>query len=134
MKIRTITIDDYPTLILFWKENYFVSDMDSIDRFKVFLEKNPDLSILAEENGKIIGTALGSFDGRRGYLQKLVVQKSQRKHGVGQQLVHNICEKLQKLGVLYLPIAVEKHLVHFYQNCGFHTTTQTSMNIEFKAI
>lgn len=59
MRIRTITIRDYNNLIPFWKNNYFVNKMDSHDRFELFLEKNPNLSYLAEENGEIIATALG---------------------------------------------------------------------------
>lgn len=72
MLIRTITIDDYEKLFPFWKNNYFVSEMDNKEHFVLFLEKNPNLSVLAEENGNIVGTALGSYDGRRGYLQKVV--------------------------------------------------------------
>ena len=132
MTIREITIDDYDNLVLFWKENYFVSEMDSKDRFKLFFDKNPNLSILAEEQGKIVGTALGSFDGRRGYLQKLVVDKPYRKQGLGRQLVEQIIKKLRELGATYIPLAVEEDLVNFYEKCGFKKTTQVPMNIEIK--
>jgi ribosomal protein S18 acetylase RimI-like enzyme len=132
MTFRDIVLDDYENLISFWKENYFVGDMDGKERFQLFLEKNPNLSILAEEQGKIIGTALGSFDGRRGYLQKLTVDKTHRKQGLGQQLVEKIIEKLTDLGVTYIPIAVEEDLVHFYETCGFKKTTQVPMNMEIK--
>jgi len=69
MTFRIITIEDYKKLVPFWQENYFVNEMDNRERFQLFLDKNPDLSILAEEDGKIVGTALGSFDGRRGILE-----------------------------------------------------------------
>ena len=68
MKIREITIGDYKELIKFWKENYFVNELDDLKPFKLYLKKNPNISILAEEDGEIIGSALGSFDGRRGYV------------------------------------------------------------------
>jgi len=132
MNVREITIHDYERLITFWKENYFINDMDSKNRFIDFLEKNPGLSLLGEENGEILGTALGSFDGRRGYIQKVVVAKTYRKHGLGQQLVKQVIKKLQTLGVTYIPIAVEKEYAHFYQECGFKTTTQVPMNMEIK--
>ena len=51
MNLRTIVIDDYQKLVPFWKKNYFVNEMDSFKRLKLFLEKNPDLSVLIEENG-----------------------------------------------------------------------------------
>jgi ribosomal protein S18 acetylase RimI-like enzyme len=130
MNIREITIADYEILIPFWKENYFVNEMDSKDRFARFLEKNQHLSVLAEENGVIHGTALGSFDGRRGYLQKVVVGKEYRKKGIGLQLVKKVIEKLKLIGATYVPISVEEENIHFYQNCGFKKTKQVPMNIE----
>lgn len=132
MNFREIAIGDYEKLVPFWKANYFVNEMDSRDRLQLFLEKNPNLSILAQENNAIIGTALGSFDGRRGYLQKLVVNKTCRRQGLGQELVKRVIEKLKALGATYIPISVKEDHVHFYKNCGFKTTTQNPMNIEIK--
>src|ERR1035437_3883051 len=108
MHLRTIAISDYEKLISFWKENYFVTDMDSLERFKLFLDKNPQLSVLMEENGEIIGTALGSFDGRRGYLQKVVTAKDLREKGIGKKLVEEVVKRLRGLDVLYIPINVEE--------------------------
>lgn len=132
MTFREIIIADYENLIFFWKVNYFVNEMDSHDRFELFLKKNPNLSILAEENGTILGTALGSFDGRRGYLQKVVVDKTYRRKGVGKQLVKKVIEKLRTVGAIYIPISAGEDLVHFYEDCGFKKTTQVPMNIEIK--
>lgn len=130
MTFREITINDYEQLVPFWKDNYFVSKMDSKDRFKVFLEKNKDLSIIAFEDNTIVGTILGSFDGRRGYIQKLVVDSNRRKKGVGKQLIKMVVEKLKKLGTIYIPISVESGLVPFYEEAGFIKTTQVPMKME----
>lgn len=130
MIIRELTIEDYEKLAPFWEKNYFLREMDSKENLRIFLEKNPNLSIVAEKGGNIIGTALGSFDGRRGYLQKLVVDKALRKKGLGKQLVEIIIKKLQHLGVTYIPLSVEPELVHFYKTCGFKQTSQIPMNME----
>ena len=129
MLIREITLDDYPKLIPFWRDNYFVTDMDNKERFKLFLEKNPNLSILMENNSQIIGTALGSFDGRRGYIQKVVTNKELRGKGIGKKLVDEVVKRLHRLGVLYIPIAVEDKNILFYERCGFKKTKQVSMSI-----
>lgn len=130
MIFREIKIGDHQNLISFWKIHYFVRGIDSFKYFKLFLEKNLNLSILAEENGEIIGTALGSFDGRRGYIQKLVVHKDFRRKGVGQQLVKKVVNKLQKAGALYIPISCEKEVVPFYEKCDFKKTEQVAMSKE----
>jgi len=128
MQLRTITINDYLKLIKFWKENYFVSDMDSAEYFSIFLDKNPSLSILIEEDGEIIGSALGSYDGRRGYLQKVVTRESLRGRGIGKQMVDEIVKRLKRVGAVYIPISVEKNNIAFYEKCGFVRKTSTSMS------
>lgn len=132
MVMRPITIDDYQLLLAFWRANYFISKMDNYESFRLFLDKNPNLSILAEDNGEIIGSALGSFDGRRGYLQKLVVRKDFRKKGIGSQLVDEIIKNLKELNCMYIPINVEEELVSFYESCGFKKTKQIPMNMELE--
>lgn len=127
MNLRTVTIDDYEHLLTFWKKNYFVRGIDSRDRFKLFLEKNPDLSIFAEENGEIVGTVLGSFDGRRGYIQKVVVKKELQNKGIGKTLVTEAVKRLVALGVVYIPIAVEDTNISFYKKCGFKVNGQVAM-------
>jgi N-acetylglutamate synthase len=130
MNLRTIVLADYEKLIPFWEKNYFVKEMDNFERFKLFLEKNPDLSVLAEENGEIVGTALGSFDGRRGYMQKVVTDKNSRRKGIGKQLVEEVIKRLHELGAVYIPINVEEEFVTFYEKCGFNKTTQVPMSKE----
>jgi len=129
MQLRTITLADYPKLIEFWKENYFIFDMDSLEHFSIFLEKNPESSVLIEENGKIIGTALRSYDGRRGYLQKVVTSKSYRQKGIGIQLVKEVIERLKKAGAVYVPINVKEQLIPFYEKCGFIRKDSISMSL-----
>lgn len=130
MEFREITTEDYDKLVPFWKENYFMNEHDSKERFKLFLEKNLGLSILAEEDGEIIGSVLGSSDGRRGYIQKLVVRKDKRRKGLGKKLIENVIEKLRSTGASYIPLGVAEEYVSFYEKCGFKKTKQVAMNID----
>ena len=128
MKIREIILIDYKQLISFWKENYFVNELDNLKQFKLFLKINPNLSILAEDDGKIIGTALGSFDGRRGYIQKLVVSKNWRGKGFGKKLLESVVKKLHAVGAKYIPISCEKEMIPFYESSGFRKTNQITVS------
>ena len=114
MTIRTIRKEDYQRLIPFWKENYFVNELDDYEHFQLFLEKNPGLSFLVKDKEEIVGTILGSYDGRRGYIQKLVIRKDYREKGLGKQLVEKVVKKLREAEALYIPINSEKELVSFY--------------------
>lgn len=128
MTIRTMTVNDHKSLIPFWKEHYFNNTMDELPSFTLFLDKNPDLSFIAEEAGEIVGTVLGSFDGRRGYIQKLVVHKGKRKQGIGRKLLETAIQKLLSLGVTYIPISSEPENVAFYEKMGFKRASGTAMN------
>ena len=130
MQLRTIKIDDHQKLIEFWKKNYFVSEMDRSEHFRIFLEKNPELSVLMEENEEIIGSALGSYDGRRGYLQKVVTNKESRNKGIGRRLVSEVVKRLKMVGALYIPISVEEKLIPFYEKCGFVKKDSISMSMD----
>lgn len=127
MLLRTIIIEDYPKLIEFWKENYLVTPLDEFDRVKLFLEKNPGLSFLAEENKEIVGTVLGSFDGRRGSLQKLVVSKTSRRKGIGKKLVAQAIKRLQEAGAIDIRFNTAEDMVGFYEKCGFTKDSRPSM-------
>lgn len=129
MTIREIKIEDYGKLYPFWKENYFVNELDGEKPFRKFLEINPHLSFLVEENGEILGSVLGSFDGRRGYVQKLVVSKKARGQGIGKQLLDLVVEKLKKAGALYIPISCEANMLPFYEKSGFKKTDQVTVGI-----
>lgn len=130
MTIKTISLDDYESLFSFWQKNYFVSEMDNKKHFVLFLQKNPELSILAEEDGKIVGTVLGSYDGRRGYLQKVVTSKNARNQGIGKLLVKEVIKRLKTAGALYIPISVEGNLIPFYEKCGFIKKDSTPMSLD----
>ena len=130
MKFRAITIEDYPKLIEFWKTNYLITPLDEFERVKLFLEKNSGLSLLAQEDsGEIIGTVLCSFDGRRGSLQKVVVNKIYRGKGLGQKLVKQVVAKLQSAGATDIRFNIAEELVPFYEKCGFTKDTRPSMII-----
>lgn len=130
MKLRTIKLRDYDQLIRFWEKNYFVRGIDRLDRLRFFLEKNPDLSVVAESDGEIVGTVLGSFDGRRGYLQKLVVRKDMRGKGIGKKLVKEVVRRLKSLGVVYIHITCETENISFYEKCGFKHDKQATCSWE----
>lgn len=119
MNIRSMQLTDYPQVLRFWKEHYKVSSRDTKENIEVLLTKNPDISILAEEEGEIVGTALGSFDGRKGYVQKIAVAASKRGSGLGKELVSELINNLKRAGSHDIRVSCREELIPFYQKCGF---------------
>lgn len=99
MKIRQMKIEDYEEVYHLWKRirGFGIRSMDDskegIDRF---LKRNPTTSVVAEENGKIVGAILCGHDGRRGCLYHVCVDEAYRRHGIGKAMVVKTMEALKE--------------------------------------
>lgn len=98
LKLRNIKSEDVGKVCLFWRENYKTERSDTPRRIKPFLEMNSGLSIMLVEDGEIIGTALGAYDGRKGYIQKVAVKRDHCRRGLGSRLVRKTVSRLKKAG------------------------------------
>ena len=102
MTIREMKIEDYDNVFALWKtiKGFGIRSVDdSKDGIERFLKWNPGLSVVAEEEGKIIGAILCGSDGRRGCLYHVCVHKDFRRQGIGKTMVIWCMEKLKELQI-----------------------------------
>ncbi len=99
--IRTMMIDDYDSVIGMMKQTPGVTfrDADSRESTAMYLDRNPELSFVAIAEKKLVGCIMSGHDGRRGYLQHLVVHSEFRRHGIANSLVERCLTALEKLGI-----------------------------------
>ena len=99
--VRLFRIEDYDGVIALWRrtEGVGLNESDTRRAIAAYLRRNPRLSFVAEQNGRIIGAVLCGHDGRRGYLHHLAVSKRHRFRGIGRQLVNACLAKLRKAGI-----------------------------------
>lgn len=64
------------------------------------LTRDPDLFLVAELQGAVMGVIMGAWDGRRGWLHHLAVAPSARRLGVASALVTEVEERLRAKGCL----------------------------------
>ena len=67
--LRPMTIEDYPAVTALWAatEGMGLSADDSAPAIARFLQRNPDLSVVAlDAQGQLAGAVLCGHDGRRG--------------------------------------------------------------------
>ena len=96
--IRTMTMEDYDKVYALWKtiQGFGIRSIDdSREGVERFLKRNPSTSIVAEEDGNIVGAILCGHDGRRGCLYHVCVEKNHRKHGIGKTMVVKAMEALK---------------------------------------
>ena len=110
MKIREMTIKDYDNIIEMLKTtpNITFREADSKDSTKRYLERNPGLSFVAIHKSYIIGCVMCGHDGRRGYLQHLIVKPENRNQGIGKSLYTACIDSLKQIGISKTHIFVLK--------------------------
>ena len=86
--VRIMTIEDYEGVYALWKKikGFGIRSIDdSKEGVARFLKRNPTTSVVAEKDGRIVGSILCGHDGRRGY--HVCVDEDYRRHGIGKRMV-----------------------------------------------
>ncbi len=94
-----MTIEDYDGVKDLWLsiEGFAIRSIDdSREGVERFLQRNPNTSVVAVVNGKIVGAILCGHDGRRGCFYHVCVRRSYRKRGIGKAMVVKAMEELRR--------------------------------------
>ncbi len=97
--IRVMKIEDYDEVYRLWNKIRGIgirSIDDSREGIEKFLKRNPTTSVVAEEDGKIVGSILCGHDGRRGCFYHVCVDADYRRRGIGKAMVVAAMEALKK--------------------------------------
>jgi ribosomal protein S18 acetylase RimI-like enzyme len=133
--IREIELErDYDALAALWAGSgpgLKVGRSDSRAELAKKLKRDPDLFLIAEAEGHLIGSVIGGWDGRRGLVYHLAVAESHRRNGIGARLMREVEARLQAKGCLraYLAVMPENlEVLTFYEQLGW-----TPMKVQFLA-
>lgn len=99
MQIRSMTIEDYQAVYHLWQgiEGFGLRSIDdSEEGITRFLKRNPTTSVVAEEDGEIIGSILCGHDGRTGCFYHVCVKKEHRHRGIAKEMTSLSLEALKK--------------------------------------
>ncbi|MGD8232005.1 GNAT family N-acetyltransferase [Vibrio sp. TRT 1302] len=132
VNIREMEIADYDKVIALWgqTEGMSIRDADSRESIANYLERNPELSFVAEINSEIVGAVLVGTDGRRGYLQHLAVSPQCRGKKLGRRLVDQAVNALAKIGIPKTHLFVYNDNINaqqFYQRLGWFARDEVRM-------
>ncbi len=90
----------------------------------------PELFFVAVQNNRIIGTAMGGYDGHRGWVYYLGVHPEFRRCGIGSMLMRSVEKGLIAIGCSKLNLQVRASnvdVVNFYKQLGYSTEERVSM-------
>lgn len=99
MQIHEFNIDEYEMVLELWKATGLIlRPGDDLEGIKLKLQRDPDLFLVAEESQEIIGTVMGAWDGRRGWINHLAVKPDHQRRGIGSALVQEVERRLVTKG------------------------------------
>jgi ribosomal protein S18 acetylase RimI-like enzyme len=87
-----------------------------------FAARNPGLFVVAEDGSRIVGSVLGGWDGRRGWLYHVAVAPSHRRLGLASELVTLVEGRLRAIGcerVLAIVEAANTDALVFWTTLGY---------------
>ena len=97
--VRVMTIKDYDQVHALWMriKGFAIRSIDdSREGIERFIKRNPYTSIVAEVDGKIVGSILCGHDGRRGCFYHVCVHADYRMKGIGKAMVVKAMEALKE--------------------------------------
>jgi len=128
VNIREMTIRDFDRVIALMQQTpgVTVREADSKEAVGQYLARNPGFSFVAEVAGELVGCIMSGHDGRRGYLQHLLVAPSHQKQGLATRLVSAALNKLEAEGILKSHIdvlATNSSAMEFWHKIGWMRRT-----------
>jgi ribosomal protein S18 acetylase RimI-like enzyme len=121
--IRTGTAPDLDAVLWLWRATGIqVGPSETPEALARKLERDPELFLVAESAGDVVGAVLGAFDGRRGWIYHLAVRTDHERHGIGRALLDAVETRLRALGCLKVNLLVEPDnaaVVPFYERLGY---------------
>lgn len=101
IEYKNFELHEFEEVTQLWKrdENLELGLGDTPQKFKIFLERNPDTNFIAKINNQIIGTIQCGHDGRRALIYHLYVAPKYRRHGIAKQLLEKSIKGLAKNGI-----------------------------------
>lgn len=123
--IRPFMMADYEAVIALWREagpGLVIRPSDTRDEVEKKLSRDPDLFLVAEVAGRVIGVVMGAWDGRRGWLHHLAVAQGHRGQGAATALVREVESRLRLKGCLKVNLLVRAGNIparHLYASLGY---------------
>lgn len=101
IEIRPMTAEDYDEIFAMWQmtTKRALSEADSRENIKFYLNRNPGMSKVAVADGEIVGTVLCGHDGRRGFIHHMAVKEDFRRHNIASKMAKAAIQSLQSEGI-----------------------------------
>lgn len=117
--VRGMKAEDYDSVAGLWEKRFKDLRLESREGISRMIEKNPGLCLVAEEQGKLVGALLASFDGRQAMLHRLAVDKEYEGRGIGRSLFQEVEKRLKEAGAPKVFFYCREELLGYFRKMGY---------------
>lgn len=107
MDVREFRDGDGDGLRALWTEAGFRLIGDDDAGLRRFAGRNPGRLLVVEDEGWIVGSAMGGWDGHRGWIYHVAVAPPHRRSGIATDLVRRLEHELRAVGCPRALVQVE---------------------------
>jgi ribosomal protein S18 acetylase RimI-like enzyme len=127
MQIRAATPADADAVVALWRATPDVlpTSTDDVRSVEALLKRDGDSLLLAERDGRLVGTLIVGWDGWRGNVYRLAVASDARREGVATSLLAHAEAQLRAAGCQRIAAWVdggEDHATAFWAAAGYQRT------------
>jgi len=131
VEIREFELADEAAVIALWERCGLLRPWNDPRRdIQRKLLHQPELFLVAEESGEVVGSAMAGYDGHRGAVYYLAVSPDRQATGLGRSLMSSVEARLLALGCPKLNILVRSsntRVLGFYERLGYERNEVESL-------
>ncbi|MCB4215992.1 MULTISPECIES: GNAT family acetyltransferase [Serratia] len=131
MEIRVFRQDDFEEVITLWERCDLLRPWNDPEMdIERKLNHDPELFLVAEVGGEVVGSVMGGYDGHRGSAYYLGVHPDYRGRGIANALINRLEKKLIARGCPKIQIMVREDnatVVEMYEKLGYEIQGITSL-------
>jgi hypothetical protein len=139
IEIRAYRDTDQPAVVDLWQQVFPGAPAHNVPELDIGrkMQVQPELFLVALEGTRLVGTAMGGFDGHRGWVYYLAVHPGRRRRGVGRALMERIEAELTARGCPKINLQVRganRQAAAFYRRLGYLVEDRISMGKKLESI
>lgn len=131
MEIRVFRQDDFEEVITLWERCDLLRPWNDPEMdIERKLNHDPDLFLVAEVGGEVVGSVMGGYDGHRGSAYYLGVHPDYRGRGIANALISRLEKKLLARGCPKIQLMVREDndtVIEMYEKLGYEIQSITSL-------